>query len=72
MNAKYPVSHPPLGSDLAGVDAHEIQPEEYEEIPELTEEMLAIAVIKKPVSGSSPVYVNAPMPHKEPNNDDPV
>jgi hypothetical protein len=27
-----------IGSDLAKVDAHEIQPEEYEEIPELTEE----------------------------------
>jgi uncharacterized protein (DUF4415 family) len=25
-------------SDLAKVDAHEIQPEEYEEIPELTDE----------------------------------
>ena len=71
MNAKYPVSHPPLGSDLAGVDAHEIQPEEYEEIPELTEEMLAIAVVKKPVSGSSPVYVNAPVHQKEPHDDDP-
>ena len=27
-----------IGSDLAKVDAHIIQPEEYEEIPELTEE----------------------------------
>jgi uncharacterized protein (DUF4415 family) len=27
-----------LGSDLAKVDAHEIQPGEYEEIPELTDE----------------------------------
>ena len=27
-----------LGSDLAKVDAHVIQPEEYEEIPELTDE----------------------------------
>ena len=71
MNAKNPVSHPPLGSDLAGVDAHEIQPEEYEEIPELTEEMLAIAVIRKPVSGSSPTYANAPMPGQEPKRDDP-
>jgi uncharacterized protein (DUF4415 family) len=27
-----------LGSDLEAIDAHVIQPEEYEEIPELTEE----------------------------------
>jgi uncharacterized protein (DUF4415 family) len=27
-----------LGSDLQKIDAHVIQPEEYEEIPELTEE----------------------------------
>ena len=30
-------------SDLAKVDAHEIQPEEYEELPELTDEMMARA-----------------------------
>lgn len=29
-----------IGSDLAKVDAHEILPEEYEEIPELTDEEL--------------------------------
>lgn len=29
---------PVIYSDLAKVDAHEIQPEEYEEIPELTDE----------------------------------
>jgi uncharacterized protein (DUF4415 family) len=29
-----------IGSDLAKVDAHEIQPEEYAEIPELTDEEL--------------------------------
>jgi hypothetical protein len=29
------------GSDLAKFDAHEITPEEYEEIPELTEEFFA-------------------------------
>jgi uncharacterized protein (DUF4415 family) len=29
------------------VDAHAIQPEEYEELPELTDEMLARAVFKK-------------------------
>jgi uncharacterized protein (DUF4415 family) len=38
---------PTLGSDLKRVDAHVIQPEEYDELPELTEEMLARAVFKK-------------------------
>jgi uncharacterized protein (DUF4415 family) len=33
----------PIFSDLARVDAHEITPEEYEEIPEITEEMMANA-----------------------------
>ena len=36
-----------LGSDLAKVAAHVIQPEEYEELPELTEEMLARGKINK-------------------------
>ncbi|MBB5755254.1 BrnA antitoxin family protein [Prosthecomicrobium pneumaticum] len=29
----------PIGSDLAKVDAHVIQPEEYDELPEWTDEM---------------------------------
>lgn len=32
-----------IGSNLAKVDAHVIQPEEYEEAPELTDEQLAQA-----------------------------
>ena len=32
-----------IGSDLRKVDAHVIQPEEYEEAPELTDEQLARA-----------------------------
>ena len=32
-----------FGSDLAKVDAHVIQPEEYEEIPELTDEWFEAA-----------------------------
>jgi len=36
-----------LGSDLKRVDAHVVQPNEYEELPELTEEMLSRAVFKK-------------------------
>jgi uncharacterized protein (DUF4415 family) len=42
-----PALRPTLGSDLKRVDAHVIQPEEYDELPELTEEMLARAVFKK-------------------------
>jgi uncharacterized protein (DUF4415 family) len=34
-------------SDLARVDAHVIRPEEYDEIPELTDETFARAVFKK-------------------------
>jgi uncharacterized protein (DUF4415 family) len=36
-----------LKSDLARVDAHSVKPEEYKELPELTEEMLARAKINK-------------------------
>ena len=36
-----------LGSDLVKVAAHVIQPEEYEELPELTDEMLARGKINK-------------------------
>ena len=47
MSANKPASPPSLGSDLARVDAHVIQAEEYEELPELTEEMLARAKVNK-------------------------
>jgi uncharacterized protein (DUF4415 family) len=36
-----------LGSDLAKVAAHVIQPQEYEELPELTEDMLARGKVNK-------------------------
>jgi uncharacterized protein (DUF4415 family) len=39
--------HPTLKSDLARIDAHRIQADEYEDLPELTDEMLARAVVKK-------------------------
>ena len=42
-----PASRRTLGSDLKRVDAHVIKPEEYEELPELTDEMFARAVFKK-------------------------
>jgi hypothetical protein len=43
-----------IHSDLQRVDAHIIQPEEYEEIPEITEEDLAEAVIKRPGQPDQP------------------
>ena len=36
-----------LGSDLAKVAAHVIQPEEYAELPELTDDMLAKGIANK-------------------------
>lgn len=47
MTASKRASRPSLGSDLARVAAHVIQPEEYEELPELTEEMLARGKLNK-------------------------
>jgi uncharacterized protein (DUF4415 family) len=41
------VSRHTLGTDLARVDAHVIKPDEYEELPELTEDMLERAVVRK-------------------------
>jgi hypothetical protein len=38
----------PIRSDLQPVDAHVLQPEEYAEIPEITDDDLARAVIKGP------------------------
>jgi len=46
-NVKKPASRRTLGSDLKRVDAHVVQPDEYEEFPELTEDMLSRAVFKK-------------------------
>ena len=42
-----PASPRTLGSDVARVDAHVIKPSEYKELPELTDDMLARAVVKK-------------------------
>jgi uncharacterized protein (DUF4415 family) len=55
MNAKKPASRRSLKSDLARVDAHKVRPSEYEELPELTEEMLARAKVNK---GGRPVSPN--------------
>ena len=47
MSASKTASARKLGSDLARADAHVIQPKEYEELPELTDEMLARAKVNK-------------------------
>jgi uncharacterized protein (DUF4415 family) len=47
MTARKRVSRRSSGSDLRRVDAHVIQPHEYEELPELTEEMLARGKVNK-------------------------
>ncbi len=47
-----------IHSDLQRVDAHVIQPKEYEEIPEITEEDLTHAVIKRPGQPDQPFVAN--------------
>ncbi len=55
MNVNRPASRRSLKSDLARVDAHAVKPEEYEELPDLTDEMLARAKVNK---GGRPVSPN--------------
>jgi hypothetical protein len=43
MNENKPASRQLLKSDLARVNAHKARPEEYEELPDLTEDMLSRA-----------------------------
>ena len=47
MTANKRVSAHALGSDLAKVASHTIQQDEYEEPPELTEEMLTKGIVNK-------------------------
>ena len=55
MNANKPASRRSLKSDLNRVDAHVLKSGEYEELPELTEEMLARARVNK---GGRPLSSN--------------
>ncbi len=55
MNAKRPALRRSLKSDMACVDAHKVRSEEYEELPELTEDMLARAKLNK---GGRPLSPN--------------
>ncbi|MBK6657201.1 MAG: BrnA antitoxin family protein [Proteobacteria bacterium] len=47
MTAKRPASRRTSGSDMARSDAHVLKASEYRELPELTDEMLERAVVKK-------------------------
>lgn len=47
MPASKPASRRSLGSDLHKVDTHRIAKSEYEELPELSDEMLARATVNK-------------------------
>jgi uncharacterized protein (DUF4415 family) len=55
MTANKGASRRSLTSDLARVDAHTVAPEEYEDLPELTDEMLVRASVNK---GGRPVSAN--------------
>ena len=55
MNGRKHASRRSLKSDLTRVDAHSVKAEEYKELPELTEEMLARAKIRK---GGRPLSLN--------------
>jgi uncharacterized protein (DUF4415 family) len=49
-----PASRRTSGSDIKRVDAHVIKPHEYKELPEITDEMLARAVVNKGGRPKSP------------------
>jgi uncharacterized protein (DUF4415 family) len=55
MNANKAASRRSLKSDLARVDAHAVKAGEYEELPELTEQMLKRAKVNK---GGRPLSTN--------------
>ena len=59
MNVNKRVSRRSLTSDIKQVDAHVIAPQEYEELPELTEDMLDRAKLNK---GGRPVTANPRKP----------
>ena len=65
MNVNKPVSRRSLTSNLKQVDAHIIAPHEYEGLPELTEDMLAHANLKKggrPLSASPRKFISLRLP----------
>lgn len=61
MNASKTASARSLGSDLAKVDAHRIGASEYDELPELTDDMML-----PPYSRPRPIRNKAPGPSMTP------
>jgi len=59
MNVKKPASRLSLSSDLKRVDAHVIESTEYEDLPELSDDMLLRAKLNK---GGRPVSANPRKP----------
>ena len=55
MNAKKHESPRSLMSDLARVDAHALTQDDYDELPEINEEMLARATVNR---GGRPIATN--------------
>lgn len=55
MNANKPASRHSFKTDLARVDAHKVEPCEYKELPELTDEMFARGIVNK---GGRPLAAN--------------
>lgn len=55
MNVKKPKSGRTLKSDLGRADSHKITADEYKELPELTDEMIARGTIKR---AGRPVALN--------------
>ena len=65
MTAKKRVSRRSLKSNLRQVDEHVITPKEYDEAPELTDEMLARGVVKKagrPMTNNPRLLVSVRLP----------
>lgn len=47
MTVSKPASRHSLGSDLAKIASHVIQPDEYDELPELTDDMLKRGMVNR-------------------------
>ena len=61
MNASKAKSPRALRSDLARVDAHDISAREYDELPDLSDDMLKRAVVNK---GGRPRTTDPRLPEK--------
>lgn len=65
MNANKTVSVRTLKSDLKRIDAHRVAPDEYEDLPELTDAMLARGVLKRagrPIATNPKLQVTIRLP----------